>query len=65
MASKGRYPVHSEINLNNTIFEKATNFNYLGYNTTGNYNEDFNGKVNRFQNLFESILKTPREKTGI
>jgi hypothetical protein len=62
MASKGKYPVLSKINLNNVILKQARNFNYLSWNITWNYDEDFNGKVNRFQNVRESISRTPRKK---
>jgi hypothetical protein len=41
LASKERHLVHSKLNLSNTISEQATNFNYLGYNITWNYDEDF------------------------
>jgi hypothetical protein len=64
VASQGTYSIRSKIILNNkSIIEKVSNFNYLGCNVTHKYDEDFNDKLSKFQNICGVIARTLKMKT--
>ena len=58
MASLGKYPRRSKIQIDGKIVEQVQHFNYLGCEVTFNYEEDLRNKVHKFQNMCGTIKRT-------
>ena len=63
MAFQGKYPVRSKIIVNNKPIEQVSNFTYLGCDTSYNYDNDMENKINKFQAICGTINRTLNNKT--
>jgi hypothetical protein len=63
MAFKGKDPVRSKIIINDNILKQVSNFNYLGWNLSYNYNRDVQAKLARFQVMCGTIWQILGKQT--
>jgi hypothetical protein len=63
MAFRGKFPIRTEVLIDNELIEQLSHFTYLGCNFTYSTNKGITRKLNEFKHISGTLKRTLKNKT--